>query len=555
MGFIYKLKPEIKDFILEKKKEDSHLSCRQLAILVSEKFQINLSKSSVNTIIKQAALSMPVGRRRKKTRIRPAAATPASTPALVAPVPEVAPARPAPEIVKTAPAEPVPVEKKDIPPVIETRPGMLPGAIILKAADYLVKGSYYLSEVLKAKVGLNTPEVLAQTEALIYLPLFNNIIDDKLCSLLGGRVVQQDVYSYLNKLQQVKGARGEILRVIVSVFQEVRCLKFYLSDGSDFYLDGQMHTLWSTSQVPYSFSTTLYNSKGYINRLLQQDSPLILFTAPGYDVPTEEFFNFMLNWDSGGKDIQRLMLYSNKLTEIEVISMAQNKKRTFIFGMWPWQFSGYRRVKTNSEFRPFLFEPLKQNFYLAEVEIELLQPNLNQRVTLKGCALKNNPLDKVRVVILSNLLELGWSVEQVAGLYLSRWPNLEESFQDFSRKTELFTYTAASQAGLSTENLVRESEASGEGPALFKGYLEILDEYVRRRFLPSEYEKIDFASTKERFYNLSGELLRKGNAAVLTFRPPKEGYPFLKDLQYACRRLNEADIRLKPEERLWFNAE
>lgn len=68
MGVIYKLKTEIKNFILEQKKNQLALSCRKLATLVQEKFQIKLSKSSINSIIKEAGLSMPVGRQRKKRK-------------------------------------------------------------------------------------------------------------------------------------------------------------------------------------------------------------------------------------------------------------------------------------------------------------------------------------------------------------------------------------------------------------------------------------------------------------------------------------------------------
>jgi hypothetical protein len=66
MGVVYKLKPEVKDFILKQKKIHPQLSCRSLAKLVREKFKTSLSKSSINFVLKEAGLSMPVGRRRKK---------------------------------------------------------------------------------------------------------------------------------------------------------------------------------------------------------------------------------------------------------------------------------------------------------------------------------------------------------------------------------------------------------------------------------------------------------------------------------------------------------
>lgn len=63
MGVIYKLKKEVVDFIIEKKKEISSISCRKLAELTSEKYQIKVSKSAINAVMKTAQLSSPVGRR------------------------------------------------------------------------------------------------------------------------------------------------------------------------------------------------------------------------------------------------------------------------------------------------------------------------------------------------------------------------------------------------------------------------------------------------------------------------------------------------------------
>ncbi len=64
----YKLKPEIVNFILEQKRLDTALSCRKLAPLVAEKFKITISKSLINSVIKEVSLSSKVGRRRIKEK-------------------------------------------------------------------------------------------------------------------------------------------------------------------------------------------------------------------------------------------------------------------------------------------------------------------------------------------------------------------------------------------------------------------------------------------------------------------------------------------------------
>lgn len=68
MGVSYKLTDEIVDFIVQNKRNFPALSCRQLVSKVTEKFRVDVSKSSVNDVIKEFKLSNPVGR---QPRIKP----------------------------------------------------------------------------------------------------------------------------------------------------------------------------------------------------------------------------------------------------------------------------------------------------------------------------------------------------------------------------------------------------------------------------------------------------------------------------------------------------
>lgn len=63
MGVVYKLKQEVIDFIILKKKEAPSVSCRKLVDIIKTNFNLDVSKSSVNLVIKEYALSSPVGRR------------------------------------------------------------------------------------------------------------------------------------------------------------------------------------------------------------------------------------------------------------------------------------------------------------------------------------------------------------------------------------------------------------------------------------------------------------------------------------------------------------
>ncbi len=547
MGVIHKLKPEIKNWVLDKKKVTPNLSCRQVVVLLEKDLKVTASKSSINSIFKAAGLSMPIGRRLEKKRRKIEA--PLIPPQLAfkmgemikliaAPAPAEksveAPKQPSLEMpteispkipLETAkePAVEIPAEiSAEVPP--EAKPT---GPILLRAADYLIGGSYYISETIRSRLNVRDKDLLTKVENLIYAP------EAGLKGLEGVNALTQDI--------------GKKLSVIL---EETRCIEVHLAEGDIFYLDGQLHTLWSTPHIPYDFANTSRNIKSYISKCFYEDKPFILFMAPGYDTPTKELFNFILSLNSSGKKITRLILCGNKLEHLENIPLDQNKRRSFIFGLWPWQFIGHRKIKKIGEFTPFYFEAQSKNFYLLKIEVELTAPFANYPVILTGCALKTNPTEKTRLLILSN--SSFSSPDELATLYLNRWPNLEEAFQDFSHKVELFTYTANSQRFFSAQGLELGEIASGADikEALNK-YFKALDLYARWHFLPLGYEDQDFSLLKEQFYDLQIILKKQKDCHVVTFQLPP-GYSSQKALEYLCRRLNEKEVTLDDCGRLWF---
>jgi len=218
--------------------------------------------------------------------------------------------------------------------------------------------------------------------------------------------------------------------------------------------------------------------------------------------------------------------------------------------MWPWQFSEFRKVKNISEFRQFCFEPLKKDYYIADIEIVLTQPYANKEFTVKGCVLKNSLEDKPRMIILSNLPENNKS-EEIAQLYLNRWPDPEDTFADFSRKIELFTYTATDQKFLPADELLLNLDFKNETiEGLLSKYLQLLDLYVKWHLLPHGYEGKDFKTIREQFYVLAASITKEKQWTIVSFKPESD-YAFSNDLEYACRRLNEKEIFLNDNSRLW----
>ena len=305
-----------------------------------------------------------------------------------------------------------------------------------------------------------------------------------------------------------------------------------------------MYSIWSSPHIPHDFSSPIQNIQKRIDKCFNQDSPLVLLNAPGYDLPSQDFFDFFSAIENKNNRFTSFAFYGNKLEELAVLPVVESKKRFIIFGVWPWQFVASRRVRSIGEFRSFRINEQNKDLYIADIEMELNYPKAGNQVVLGGCALKASLSDKTRMVILSNFPPGVKKAEELAGIYLSRWPNAEETFQDYSRKIELFTYTANSSRFFLTESLNIEFERASSIKDLLKNYLMVLDAYVRWHFLPAGYENMEFLTVRERFYNLGVKLEDvDGKSYLANFSLPS-GYPFVRDLSYASCRVNEREVVL-----------
>ena len=665
MGVVHKLKPEVIKFIIDNKQANPHLSCRSLTVLILEKFQIEISKSSVNDIFKENKLSMPVGRRqkiKKKKFNMPALPVIESVNALM---PNVEPEklvlkeevrvekaeeesrlkeeqerqeREAAERKKAEEdaiekdllslqkikeddakqkesarikaeeesrlkeeqerqereaglkaererwmrlaedeskqkealkaAEPIKKEEAnpariDLPVLVPIKQGAKPeplpvaslsgectGVVLLKAIDYLLRGSAQLSEAIQKRLGCPKEEVDALTQTLI----FQGIVGNKpgaLSSITRNEISADKLSGYFAQLEEIKTIKLDLSRLSAKIFTEARGIKMHFIDGSIVYLDPQMHTVWLAPYMSHDFSATITNIKDCVNRYFFKDGDLVLFMAPGYDIPTKAFFTLLFNFNSKDKTADNLILYGNNLNELENIVLNPEENHNLLFGLWPWQFTTYRKVKRIGEFSSNHIDCMNKDFYLAEIEIDLIEPTTLQPSTLKGCAVKLNLSEKIRFVVLST--DGDRSLVSLANSYLCRWPNLEECFHDFSRKIELFSRTGETQEFFTYEDLPIGKDEPTDLKAFFSGYAEALDAYLRWHFMPSRYKEAGFEVTRGRFYAQKAQLMQSKDKIeyFLTVTPD---YAYAKDLEYIYRRLNERDIRADDGRRIYFES-
>ncbi|MFA6217547.1 MAG: hypothetical protein WDL87_07885 [Candidatus Omnitrophota bacterium] len=510
MGVIYKLHQDVTDYIFVIKKKDPLLSCRKISVIISEKFKSKVSKSSINAVLKQARLSMPVGRRRK--------------------------------------------QKRNIFEAV----GL--GAFFLKAADCLTNVSVGFNEIVAQKLGVSLQDIAGKTDFLLYKQLFSDPQSREtlnqvsgLKAFVGSRIEVKEMDSYLEEIKQVMTLPAVLCQLITKSFQEIRCVKIRLIDGTYFLLDGRLSTIWQSAEnIPFDFSVTYNEIKSYIKNIIA-GKPVVLFMGPEKKQAMGEFFRFLMNLYSQGKNISNLALCNNSSQELEVIDFAglHDKKMQVIFGLWPWQYGQYRKITYLEKFKFYRFEQIKKDFYIADVNVEFTQPIVNNSLILRGCALKNSLNEKVRLVILTNASVSELSSSDLVAAYLERWPNLEETYEDYNRKNELFFYTDAAKSTFSLGLLNVNLEPSLGLDMLFSYYLQALDLYAKWRFFPQGYRKKDFSTMNELFYQLPCQLKITKNKLLLTFIVPAE-YPFLKDLSYACCRVNERGIVLKNAYRLFM---
>lgn len=465
----YKLKVEIREFILQKAKERPELGCRKLAGLIQENFQADISKSTISSLLKSSGLNKAIGRRRTHKNDESCHCEESayggrrSNPAL-----EIA--------------------------CLPARQASLP------------------------LVAHNDSETLQETKQLPFQPQETQECGEwflkaaELC--LGGMPTVEDT----NNPENTNPVTPQLFSELVSRSTEALALKFILEDNSFFFLDAGCHTIWSAERIPERLSVGLHKARNYLNeRVISNRQPLILQVAPGFDTPAPALFDFIdaFQAERPERAVRIIELYSADNLLIDTIELGQRQeKRYFIIGLWPWQYK-------NRDFAlPMRLLPI------------------------------NDACNRKKLDIITNFESDKKSDDEIIGHYLTHWPNLESGYQDFLDEIGHFIRSPKTQARDKCPFIPNNGEALTYGQLLSFWRL-ILNSYCQRHFLPSGYQELDFLVLQERFYHLRGTINSPAGGFAVKFHPP-EDFSYLKDLQYACQRVSEADIRLEDGCKLRF---
>lgn len=586
----YKIKPEIREFIIKEAKEHPELSCRKLSGLILEHFKLTISKSSISSILKGEGLSQSIGRRSlaKKAASQESASPKAQ---VLSPTLPMLTAQEVSFLVSNLdkeaashslgkqPPEPgvnLPLAQaasQSGPPSLswlkEIEEGRyLPymGCWFLKAAELSLGGIQALSQALCSGVkNIEISDIIAKNETLLYFPLFGledlKNLDSDLQTALGiiteKRYSAEDIQSYLDYIDYLGKFKPDNLGIPAQLNlnqREVLGLKFILGDDGFFFLDAASHSIWSTGRIPKYFSAPLYKTRDILNRSFSGDSqPLVLQAPPGFEAPTAAFLNFILSFQAEDpkKSIRQIELYSKNNELIEALEPKPKNKRYFILGLWPWQYVNRDPECSNSLSNSSgSRSQASQNSNIRERN-HLFEINGVGPLFLRAVVLKKD--SREILTIITNIEEKSLPNDKVIELYLERWPNLELGYRDFLNK---IGHSAAYFEIKPETRFAPELIKNGHlGLSQFlTSWRRELNNYCQGHFFPLSYQALDPALLQERFYNLSGKLRLELNSLKVIFGLPP-GYAYTKDLLYGCQRVNEADIRLREGRRLRFEIE
>jgi hypothetical protein len=472
MSKLIKISNKVKNYVLQRKRKNPQLSCRTLAIDVSSKYNILLSKSSINSIIKKAKLSSPVGR--NVTKIH----------------------RPNGE------AEYV-------------------GFAFIHAANLMLNFPKILAGVIKkcypeTKLKIDTLETISEAwimaKALYNLPLnkIANYTKNEIWFLTGRKVNKGLLKRYLDTLKSSQHIANNMFSEMSHAIQDVHYIKFHLAGGSEFLLDGRLKSIWKKPEIPTELSTTIDIANSYINNTIFGKEPLVVFCAFPESTLGDEISDFIFSLDgsSSSKRIRSIEFVSPQGVTIKDVPFVAPDRRSFIVGIWPWQYKYISEIEKKQATGKYMLEPTGQEFYFTEENIRFAQHVKNIDVMLRLIVVKSAPDGPAKIAIFTNLSPEEYSAQQVVARYVYKWPDVMAGHRLFLKAAKTPIYL---EDFISSDRLLSQARAikdADDPDAIFSNIVDILNEYVKREFFPEECAGWSLLKMRELFYRKNGFIAR-----------------------------------------------
>ncbi|MBI5023890.1 MAG: hypothetical protein HZC18_02690 [Candidatus Omnitrophica bacterium] len=482
MGVVYKFRKEVIDFVLQQKRTDDDLGCRQLAVLTSEKFKIQVSKSSVNAIIKNANLSNSVGRplsaepapkkfqipsqkkqqlleevRKVKLEQKPLPPKllhqPPKDPEISRPKKDLA-AEPRERGFSSSRRPKVPCGEEPIgrrePNGQATflrhveslrarraqnkgiaREGM--GCIFLKAAQWQLSRTSVLGGLLRKHISEPLP------------PSFDAFCDVLPClNLLGvsepsqiGRLVNHALWP-LNGFEQPSSdleiPRSNSIIGTISPKKSVRFFLEYEKEKRQVFMEAsrfEFHLGNGSRIITDACLTGLGEDAGFSacaeqamtmlsHCVISNNRPAIFLSSGG------EVLDMMAAFEGAeGNQFKKVIVFDGAGERIAEFFSFPRKKRFFMLGVWPWQEEFSLLLSKNTRMaEPFYDEVTDKILYVAAGPAPIFQKELRGKgASLRSITVLTSPEGAPVMVILTNCADK--APTDILEAFLKRWPNLD----------------------------------------------------------------------------------------------------------------------------------
>ncbi|MCA9406803.1 MAG: helix-turn-helix domain-containing protein [Candidatus Omnitrophica bacterium] len=579
MGVTHKLSQEVIDFIIARKKESPRIGVRKLADLVGEKFQIKISKSSVNNVLKEAHLSSSVGRRAQGTFKIPRE----KKEQLFVPQKKPEPPKkvdkseqikkeleklnkpmslmkdPAkPSAGSSAPAGQKPAAKVDEKlNDVKRQKLSWAGFVFLKAAQWEIFERSSLGQLLTPYIGKDQPDKIS--EACLYLRLLNIVSDEDIqdpadnaiwyFSGLPSDTTVSCVSEWTQKGEVSQKLLFEALRLQNEMKMGVRTFCAVLRDKTTVSFDATLTRLRTNtdkgSELPIDRAMGALSKRLVVNR-----QPLIFFFQDEAMFESPDLQRAVRCFDYGvDKHISQIKALDGQGRELAEFSIIPNKRRLFVVGLPSPTGKTLKEIRNAIKWakkQKLSFPALKKAYYFSELKASEATTLFAGRDTAyrlfalwpeKGKRPGDFAEAPPAALVITNILRA--KDTEIVSEFILRWPGLEP----------------ADHRGM--ESSLKESQNLSQ--QIVRDFSGLLDGFGRelQEYCLTHYGLKAFGANSqelaERVYRLPGTAVEDDRFLVVELEIGQE-YPYIDQIQNTVKMFNERMIINSDDKRVFVRA-
>ncbi|MCK4249244.1 MAG: hypothetical protein KAX15_05645 [Candidatus Omnitrophica bacterium] len=249
----------------------------------------------------------------------------------------------------------------------------------------------------------------------------------------------------IEKLRIAKSVGDKLVRC----YLEALCIEIELEDGSCFYIDGHSKHVWSDSNIPKAFFTTLKRAERGLHQYFihsNKGNPLILLTCPGDTRLTGVLFNLIDAFENAaGKKIVKAAVFDREGLSLSLFREFANRQKYFITLLREDMYKGEGSFKRIKDYVPLKVEKKGDEInvlsWVADAEYELKEKKKKEKEkdekeeesrVLRAALIRKIVGDRIKLIaIITNITrEQEPDIREIVRMYFKRWPNEEKMFRD-----------------------------------------------------------------------------------------------------------------------------